>query len=238
MIFRVEICLLKAEPDRLPEADVNEEVPWHYIYRVTSGVNAPGISAAVSIATTAFSESEDEDGTYLGGVVIELRAKVVAPSEFEGYAEYLIQPMEMPGLFYVSGRTHSVTSDATAAPVLDALARVRERRKLKKDGPMPRFVFRRHPRELTPKHFRMVCPVCRHWREFDHLGSMFSLYSGLTEQDEEYQRGQETAKCAREFVERHLRCVMEFGDDGSGLLCLYDNDERYQKLDSFHEENW
>lgn len=236
MIFRVEICLLNAEPDRLRGAGGNEEVPWHDIYRVTLSVSAPDLSTAVSFATAAISESEDENGEYLGGVVIEARAVLVAASAFEGYEKYFDQPMEMPGLFYVSGRTHSTTTEETATPALEELARVKERRESRGTESSPRFVFRKHPEELTPKHFRMVCPVCEYWEEFDHLGVMYTFYDGLTDQNEEYNLAQATAKRLRQFVEHHLQCVARFGDDGSGLLCLYDDDEGYHKLESYHEE--
>jgi hypothetical protein len=125
-----------------------------------------------------------------------------------------------------------------AAPAIADLTIIRERSELPSTVISPRFIFRKYREELHPKHFRMLCPVCLHWKEFDQLRFMSSFFDGVIELDETNDIDRESNKHEREFVERHLQCLMGPSANEGSLVCLYDSDERYHTLDNSMEENY
>lgn len=229
MIFRIELCVLMAEPEATSDGGLQLTRPWMDAYKVKIGVNAPDICAATSVAARALAGSQDADGARAGGLVIEAHPKLVDRLEFEAHEEYLLQAIDDLGLFYVSGRTHFTIRRSELPRGVQELVDSGE---LRRNLPIvPTFVFPDLNAELTSRRVRIVCPVCGAWSEFDHAGFMYSFFDGLSEQDEEYWLAHEAATSAAPFIEAHLQCLSAQNESGDGLYFLYEGDNAYAEVD-------
>lgn len=228
MLFRTKVYVVLAiqeERTYMPDGDAR----WHNTVSCTFGINAEDAADAAAIAVRAAENAIDRDGTFVGGVVLEVQPKCVGPEEFDGYEKYLTQPLDQPGIFYVSGTTSSSIALHEANGATQALGSIRER--IAKTGlPAPSFVHPPLDDDEEATMVRIVCPVCEHWVEVDNCGLLYSFFDGLDPTSQEYEEGQHAVQAAGPFVKSHFACL-EDRDDVNALIFLYEDDERYALLD-------
>lgn len=239
MITEVKLGMLMAVPPPFPSNRGHrpEELPWHNVYTVTLGINAEDLALATSIATEAMTRCEDEDGRFIGGVVIETHARCVTADEWRGYARHFTQPIEQRGIFYMSGLTYTSFARGVAAGAEESLKHFRSKRD--SGDPFfsqPSYIRRRPHVDEEPRAARIVCPVCGAWQEHDP-NYIYSLFSGLFEDDNEYILGQKAAARTNPFIAQHCRCLVDSPGVTAhvGLLFLYEGDDGYDELDPVKE---
>lgn len=199
----------------------------------TLGINAANSAAACETAARAAENAIDRDGDYVGGVVVELHTRCVGSEEFQRYEDFLIQPIDQTGIFYVSGISYfsaSINKLSGAERELDL-----RRQRFKSNGPpSPSFV---HPplKVVAPEKARLVCPVCKYWVEIDSSGLLYSLFCGLDPFSSEYEEGRLAGNIAAPFVQRHFECLST-STEFSALIFIYESDERFLELDEMMRE--
>ena len=223
MIFKTTVAVLCAVPED-PERSTPDQT-WYDAVAYFFGVNAANAGEAASIATHAAENAVDRNGRYIGGVVIEVHVKCLPPEEYSKDPEYLLQPVDQPGIFYVTGTT--TTGEAKELAVGAAAELRQKQEKIKREGlPEPSFV---HPTWQPPpaEPIRIYCPGCGRWTEVDGSGILYSFFDGLDPWS--FQDEYRSAEATRRFIESHLECVMEYHDAGP-IVFLYRDDERYHVL--------
>ncbi len=227
MLFRTNVCVVLAvrqQPKWRPNCDNQSHDTASY----TFGINADEPAAAAAVAVRAAENAVDRDGAFVGGVVVEVQSRCVGSEEFDGYEKYLMQPLEEPGIFYVSGITFR---SIAAYEANGAAASIRSMREWIAENGLPPPSFVHPPLEPdAPKTVRLVCPVCERWIEIDSSGLLYSFFDGLDRLSSEFEEARQAAETARPFVESHFVCLRD-REDVNALLFLYEDDERYQLLD-------
>jgi hypothetical protein len=163
----------------------------------------------------------------------ELQARCIGAEEIDNLGEYLIQPVDRPGIFYVTGVTYSSAWLTTTTGVARELQAVRHR--IRVHGvPAPSFV---HPplKVSAPTFVRIVCPVCGHWVEVVNAGILYSFWTGLEPFSEQFHAARQAVQVAKPFVERHFRCLQSFAGKDT-LRFVYPSDERFDLLDDAMRE--
>lgn len=227
MLFRTNIFVVRAIYDERT-LRFHADPKWHDTVSYTFGINADTAADAAVIAVRGAEKAIDRDGQFVGGVVVEVQPKCVGPEEFVGYEKYLIRPLHLPGIFYVSGITYSSIGFHEANGIADTLTSIRNG--IAQNGiPTPSFVHPQLEVDAAPKTVRIVCPVCERWVEVDHCGLLYSFFDGLDAFSPEHEVGRQAVRVAGPFVKRHFACL-NGNDNFKALLFLYDGDERYATL--------
>lgn len=120
MLFRTKVYVLRAVREQLPMY-VHGEPAWYDIVTYFFGINAKNAAGATDIAVRAAENATDRDGSFIGGVVLEIQTKCISAEEIRGYEKYQLQPSSAPGIFYVSGVTYSDISTDEATGALESL---------------------------------------------------------------------------------------------------------------------
>jgi hypothetical protein len=228
MLFRTNVFVLRAVRDTRMNLPGNDA--WHDTVSYTFGINARDAAEAAAIAVKASESALGRDGDFVGGVVLEVQPKCVGREEFDGCEKYLMQPLDEPGIFYVSGITYTSIALHKANGATESLARFREW--IDKNGiPAPSFIHPPLDDSGEPKTIRIVCPVCERWVEVDRAGLLYSFFDGLDRFSEECKSGQQAVQTAGPFVKSHFACLKDSAE-ATALIFLYEDDERYNLLDA------
>lgn len=229
MLYRVHVVVVLAIGSRSPDGSVAAPIDhWADTVSYWFGVNAEDAGAAVAQVERAAEHARGRDGDYIGGVILELQVRSAAAVEFKGYEQYLIRPITDPGIFYVTGTTHSGLPSGMIPAVRDRLAELRE--SIRQRGlPPASFVHPKPPDGKPPRRTRIVCPGCQSWAEFDSAGVICSLYDGLDPGSREAQIGRQTGAMLGRFVEEHLPCLKT--STHIALVFLHEGDLGYEALD-------
>jgi hypothetical protein len=228
MLFRTHIAVARAIPDRLFPGE-GDSAPYLQTVTYTFGINADDAGDAATLAVRAGENAVDRMGEFVGGAVLELQCRCVGREEFENYKEYLLQPLDERGIFYVSGITYSGIGLQEANGVLESLQTIRN--SIAKNGvPEPSFVHPTPKVRNEPKKVRIVCPVCERWLEVDNEGLLYSFCQGFDLYPDNLTRMRETGQIAGPFIKKHFACLSD-RDAANALVFVYDSDERYYQLD-------
>lgn len=200
---------------------------WYDTVEYRFGVNAETESEANDLASRASEHALGRDGDYIGGIVKKKCASPATDSEINDLLDYCFSPIENPGIFYVTGVTHSSVGYDEYP---DDLSRHLELAQVIQRNGLPNPTFR-HPEVDTkyyPRVCRLVCANCQQWVEFDRGAFIFAFFSGIEVMDDEFDRLKSARKIHDEFAESHASCSF---DGDSALQYLEDSDERFSALD-------
>jgi hypothetical protein len=231
MIFKVELTILLCEPYQPKVVTNHSDTDFSSkAYRVENGVNAKDISSAITLASEKMSNSVNKDGRYLGGLVLDVRARCVDISEYKPYSEYFLQEIETPGVFYVSGLTF-FTPPMRAYPDVEHELEQYEQNKGCIDRDLV-YIHESNDKREKNRRIRIICPVCGAWKEHSHLGFISMFIEGFGANTPEEHDWIENRKEVMPFIEQHLPHCRE----NSEMIRILDEvDEEFYQLEPFNE---
>ncbi|EEF57009.1 hypothetical protein [Pedosphaera parvula] len=235
MIFQVHVAVLLAVPE--PWSDLpGSENDWHGAVSYFFGINATDPAEAVRMTVDAARNAVGREGEFIGGVIIEMHCQRVDATEFDESRKYFHQPIDQPGIFYVTGTTSIQLSRKRISEALAELESVKE--KIRQSGlPTPSFIHPKLPEE-PPRKVRLLCDICNHWVETDTLDLMESFMGiSLTFVCEQREKWKSRRGTFGSFVNHHISRCFEGGQPGiSGITAIHENDPRWATLNEANRE--